>query len=188
MPHMTLSDPVTLPDQYRPIVLAFLRQYLDDLVWELRNHLGIELDVEVMPATDDDYLRLMIADSIAEMSRAAAGDVTGLDPGDVNQGIQDLVEKLFSIPGAYSYTIPQEFWHSPFGGMVMAALIWSQGDELITLSQAAEISGRSIGDLSNMIRRKRLTAYADPSEVNPQRQMRVSRCEIERLSPPRRRS
>lgn len=181
MIRMTLSSPVSLPDQYRETVLAFLRQYFDDLVWELRNHLGIELDIEQLPASDDDYLRLMVADAFSEIARAAAGDTENLDQATVYEGIQGLVEKLFAIPGETAYTIPHEFWLTPFGAMTLQAFVWSQGDELLTVSQAAEISGRSIQDLSNRIKRGKLTAYADPSEPNPVRRTRVLRREIESL-------
>jgi hypothetical protein len=137
-----------------------------------------------MPQTDDDLLSLLVADSIADMVRAASGDTMHLDQGEVYEGVQGLVERLFGIPGQSSYTIPVEFWQSDFGSIVLAALVWSQGDELITISAAAEISGRSVASISNMAKRGSLKQYIEVSEPNPQRRMRVLRSEIEALKKP----
>lgn len=184
MQRVTLSEPVQIPEPFRQIVIDFLRQYMDDLTWELRNHFGIELDINEIPHNDEDLLRLLVADAISEMARVAAGDTDGLDPAIVYEGIQGLVERMFGIPGQASYTIPQEFWQSDFGSMVMAAFMWSQGDELITVTQAAEISGKSVASISNMAKRGRLRQYPDMRESNPQRRMRVLRSEIEALTKP----
>lgn len=178
---LRLSQPVTIPELYRPVVLAFLRDYWDSVVWELRNHFGVELPLDEMPHDDDDYLSLMVAESIAEMAAVAAGQTESLDRMEVYEGVQGLVEKLFGIPGQASYHIPQEFWESEFGGIVLAAFIWSQGDELITLTQAAEISGKSVSALSQLVDRKKLRAYPDMAEPNPQRRNRLLRSEVESL-------
>jgi len=182
MQRMRLTQPAQIPEPFRQIVIGFLRQYMEDVTWELRNHFGIELDADEIPHNDDDLLCLLVAESIADMVRAANGDTADLDQGEVYEGIQGLVERLFSVPGESSYTIPVEFWHSDFGSMVLAAYIWSQGDELITVTQAAEISGRSVASISNMAKRGRLQQYPDMREPNPQKRMRVLKSEIEALT------
>jgi len=184
MQRMRLSEPVQIPDPFRHIVTAWLRQYMEDVSLVLRNHFGIELDVSEIPHDDDELLCLMVAEPISEMARVAAGDTTGLDRATVYEGIQGLVERLFAIPGEASYNIPREFWESEFGSMVMMAYVWSQGDELLTISQAAEMSGRSVASISNMAKRGRLRQYPDMREPNPQKRMRVLRSEIEALSKP----
>lgn len=181
MTRMTLTEPVQLPDQYREVVLAFLREYWDTRMWEMRNHFGIEFDASDMPHSDDDYLRLMVADPIAEMARVAAGQVEGLDQAEVYEGVQGLVEKLFGVPGESAYTIPAEFWQSPFGSMVMAAFVWSRGDELISISQAAEISGKSVKSISQLVARGKLRSYPDMSEPNPRRRVRVLKSDVKAL-------
>ncbi len=178
---MKLSKPVEISEEYHEIVLAFLRDYWDTRMWELRNHFGIEFDIKDLPGSDDDYLRLMIADPISQMAHVAAGQTKGLDRGEVYEGIQGLVEKLFGVPGESSYTIPQEFWQSPFGSMVMAAFVWSQGDKLITISEAVKISGKSDKSISQYIARGKLKSYPDMSEPNPQRRMRVLKSEVKAL-------
>lgn len=184
MQRMRLSEPVQIPEPFRQIVIDFLRQYMEDVTWELRNHFGIELDVSEIPHNDDELLCLMVAEPISEMARAAAGDTTGLDQATVYEGIQELVERLFGIPGEASYSIPREFWESEFGSMVMMAYVWSQGDELLTMSQAAEMSGKSVASISNMAKRGRLQQYPDMREPNPQKRMRVLKSEIEALAKP----
>lgn len=181
MHRMTLSDPVYIPEKYREIVIAFLREYWHDLTWELRNQFGIELDISEHPHTDDDLLKLLVADAISEMARAAAGETKHLDKGIVYEGIQGLLERMFGIPGSASYQIPQEFWETDFGQVVALAFAWVQGDELITMSEASEISGKSLSSLSQLISRGKLKYYPDPNEPNPQRARRVLKSEVKAL-------
>lgn len=176
-----LSEPVVIPDQFRGVVLSFLRLYFEDEIWRLRNHFGIDLDLNQVPVSDDDFLRLMIAESISQMSLVAAGDTKHLDRADVYDHVQGLVEHLFSIPGEASYIIPNEFWQSGFGAIVMAALVWSQGDKLITISEAAEISGKPIKSISQFVARGKIKSYPDMSEPNPRRRMRVLKSEAKAL-------
>ncbi len=178
---MKLSKPVNIPDQYKHIVLTFLRNYWDDVLWELRNHFGIEIDIADLPVKDDDYLRLMVASPIEDIAQAAAGGYSNVDPGVVYESIQGLVEKLFSVPGESGYTIPQDFWSSPFGSMVALALLWSQGEELITMSEAAKISGKSVSSLSQLVDRGRIRSYPDMTEPNPTRRNRLVKSEVKAL-------
>lgn len=53
--------------------------------------------------------------------------------------------------------------------------------DLITLTEAAEISGISIKTLSSMVERRRIKSTIDTTEPNPQRQTRVLRSQIEAL-------
>ena len=178
MQRMTLSEPAHIPDQYREIVLAFLREWWNDLIWELRNEFGIKLEIGEMPNTDDDYLCLMAADSIGEMARVAAGETAGLEHGMIYEDIQSLMERLFCPPGELAYDIPRSFWSTPFGAMVGIAFAWVQGNELITISEAAEISGKSVSAISEQARKGKLTSYVDRTEPNPRRQTRLLKSQI----------
>lgn len=62
--------------------------------------------------------------------------------------------------------------------MVALALVWAQGDQLITMTEAAEITGKSISALSQLVDRGRLTSYPDMSEPNPTRRNRLLKSEI----------
>lgn len=174
-----LSEPVFIPDPFREIVVKFLRQYFEEEIWRLRNHFGVDLDLNQVPVTDDDFLRLMVAEGISQMALVAAGDARHLDRTVVYKHVQDLLEHLFSITaGDAPYIIPAEFWLSDFGAIVMAALVWSQSDRLITISDAAEISGKSIKSISQFVARGKLRSYPDTSEPNPRKRTRVLRSDI----------
>jgi hypothetical protein len=181
MQKMMLSEPVYIPAEYREVVLRWLQAYWRDRMFEWQNNFGMMPDIEDMPARSEDYLRLMVADSISQMARAAAGETEGLERGIVYEGVQSLVERLFCPPGAAGYSIPPEFWESDFGWMVLRAFLWSQGDELMTISEAAEVAGKSVKYISDLARRGKLTVYKDPSEPNPRRATRVLRSEVEGL-------
>ncbi len=180
---MRLSEPVQIPELYREIVLDFLRQYVDHEIWRLRNHFGLELDVQDLPANDDDYLRLLIAESCEQIARAAHGDTRGLDQAEVYEHVQGLVEKLFAIPGDAEYEIPRGFWLSDFGNMVQLALVWGMGDELITVSQAVELTGRPHDWFTHAAQRGKITTYPDKTEPNPTKRTRLLKSEVLALSP-----
>jgi len=99
---------------------------------------------------------------------------------------QTLAETLYSTPLDGSYSIPDHFWTTETGQLIALAQLWAQGDELITLSEAAKILRGASGDrdlvyINEQIRRGRLTRYTDPDETNPQRAGRVSRLQVEGL-------
>lgn len=178
MSTMKLSQPAQIPEQYRETVLAFLRQYFDDETWRLRNHFGVELALSDLPAGDDDYLRLMIAESCEQIAIAATGKTRGLDRSEVDEHVQGLVEKLFSAPGEATYEIPKSFWLSDFGNMVLLALVWAQGDELITVSEAVELTGRRHDFFTHAAQRGKLTTYPDKNEPNPTKRTRLLKSEV----------
>lgn len=183
MSQMKLSEPVRIPDAYRETVLAFLRDYLDDEVWRLRNHFGIELEMDQLPASDDDYLRLMVAESCEQIARAAVGESEGLDRGEVHDHAQGIVEKLFGVPGASEYDIPRAFWQTPFGNMVALALVWATGDTLVTVQQAVDMTGKTHSYFGRHVASGKLTSYIDLSEPNPTRRTRLLLSEVERIAP-----
>lgn len=181
MNKMTLSEPVKIPEQYRQAVIEFLRGYWEDMTWQLRNHFGVEFEIDDIPNTDDDYLRLMVADSIETIARAASGDTSGLDRAEVHDHVQGLVERMFAVPNASSYDIPRSFWESPFGSMVMLALVWAQGDKLISIQEAVEMTGRPHYWFGRQIDSGKLTSYPDMSEPNPRRRNRLLLSEVKKV-------
>lgn len=99
---------------------------------------------------------------------------------------QSLAETLYSTPLDSAYIIPEHFWTTDLGKLIVIARLWAQGDELITLSEAAQIlrgaaEDRDLVYINDQIKRGRLTRYTDPDEPNPQRAGRVSRQQVERL-------
>lgn len=99
---------------------------------------------------------------------------------------QSLVETLYSTALDGSYIVPEHFWTTEIGKLIMLAQVWAFGDELITLSEAAKIlrgtaEDRDLVYVNDQIKRGRLTRYTDPDEPNPQRAGRVSRQQVEAL-------
>lgn len=99
---------------------------------------------------------------------------------------QTLTETIYSNALDSTYVVPEHFWMTEIGQLIMLAQLWASGDELITLSEAAKILRGSVEDrdlvyVNDQIKRGRLTRYADPDEPNPQRAGRVSRQQVEAL-------
>lgn len=181
MSQMELAEPVQIPDAYRKTVLAFLRNYFDDEVLRLRSHFGIELELEQLPADDDDYLRLMIAENCEQIALAAVGQTEGMNRGEVHDHAQSIVKRLFATPGVY--VIPRAFWGTPFGNMVALALVWAAGDTLITVQRAVDMTGKTHSYFGRHTASGELTSYIDLSEPNPTRRTRLLLSEVEAIAP-----
>ena len=80
-----------------------------------------------------------------------------------------------------THRTPDEFWTTPVGYMVLRALVWAEQDQLISLSDAAEISGMSLSVLSQRISRGQIPGYRDPKEKNPQRARRIRLSDLQQL-------
>jgi len=171
-PAMLLKKPVEIPKKYRSAVEQFLTAWWNDRLWELQNEWGF---VNLAALSRTDVLRTMLAEKIAIIARYAAGEE--LDRMIVADSIQSVMERLFAI-GTF-YEIPRSFWETPFGWMALHAQLRVQGDELMTISEAAEVAGKSVKYISDLARRGKLTVYKDPSEPNPRRATRVLRSEVE---------
>lgn len=136
----------------------------------MREDFGFALGCDL--ANDDDYLRLPIAGVIADIARAAAGETDGLNRGEVYDAVQLLLARLSALPGEAG------FWYSQFGEMTALAYAWSRSDRLITISEAARLSGRSVAAISEQVRKGGVASYADMSEPNPRRRTRVMKSDF----------
>jgi len=174
---------MNIPEQYRSTIERFVQEYYNRRRWELeQGFLGLQIPFvhpEVITGS-------ALADQLAEIARAAAGQVSdddeGWNRGVVYEGIQDLMERLFAPPGLGSaYGIPARFWDTPLGQMVARALIWIKQDQLITLTEAAEMRGVTVQAVSQAVKDGRLMRYTNPDEPNPQRRTLVSRADVEAL-------
>ena len=68
---------------------------------------------------------------------------------------------------------PEEFWKTPVGYIVLNARLWAENDKLISVSQAADISGLSLSTLSQRVSRGTVEGFEDPFEPNPRRSRRI---------------
>ncbi len=174
-PNMLLAEPVQIPEEYRETVEEFLVQWWNNRHWEMANEWGFQ---QIAPLAKTDVIRTFLAERVAQIANYAAG---GDEPRDyVLDNIQTICERLFAV-SAGVYEIPAVFWQSPFGWMLLTAQIRAQGDELMTISDAAEATGLDVRRISDMARRGKLTSYRDPSEKNPRRATRLLKSEVEAL-------
>lgn len=95
----------------------------------------------------------------------------------------DLVLAALTVSAANVILIDSTFWRTPAGWLLARVRVWLDGDELITLSEAArlvrgEASNASRRWINEQIQRGRLIRYVDPTEPNPTRAGRVSRLAV----------
>jgi hypothetical protein len=76
---------------------------------------------------------------------------------------------------------PEEFWHTPVGYKVLQARLWAEQDRLISMKEAAELSGLSLSSLSQRLSRGQMQFYRDPYEPNPQRARRIRLINLEQF-------
>lgn len=173
-----LNQPAVIADPYRSVVLEFLREYVEHEILKLREDFGIELDPADIPASEDDYLRLPIAESCQKFALVAAGQTRGLKQRVMRVYVQVLLDNLFSVPGAAKYEMPATFWLSDFGNMVLLAMVWAMNIELITVTQAVELTGRPHDYFTHAVQRGKLTTYPDNREPNPTKRSRLDKAQV----------
>lgn len=191
------------PEKYREICENFVREYFTVRKRQIENNFLTQLPgdeqgvfqlstekIEIVKAMrklpGEVFQRPMetaLGMQVVEIARAAAGELAEdeLTRGMVAEGIQGLLQDLFVPPGlAYAYIIPPGFWNKTlFGRMVRDAHLWGRGDELITQTAAAVLVGVSVRAVGQRIDKGQLTLYVDDKELNPQKNRRVSRLEVE---------
>ena len=142
------------------IVVAFTREYLDRrLLWQLG---------QIVPGADDHpnvrnvLLKLhegpeglrytMEPQEWLTMALYGAG-VRDEDAGEMREIFQSFAEWLFAIPGSYQYEIPDGWANTDMGALWRQALLRTQGDDLVTIAQAAEIAGVTVQAMSQRVTR-----------------------------------
>jgi len=178
-PTVSMTEAPPIPDQYKETIVNFLHHYYEGRKWEMRESFGF---YQLPIWTHDQLLLTPLAHQLAMIARAAAGEISGGDlvRGTVHEGIQGLMEDLYCPRGLNNaYDIPARFYDTPLGQMVARAWLWLQGDELITLAEAAEMRGVTIPAMSQAVKDGRLTRYVDPNAGSRQGRTLVSRAEVE---------
>ena len=80
-----------------------------------------------------------------------------------------------------AHRTPEEFWETPIGYLVLQARLWADQDQLISLKDAAELSGLSLSALSQRISRGQIRPFRDPHEPNPQRVRRIRLTDLDQF-------
>ncbi len=178
-----------ISEQSERAIKQFLAEWWESLRWQARETVA---GAEFPPQTPEQLYRQLLGQTLRKIAAAAEGllpdTVAARD--EVYGACQQICEWMWARPGMpANYHIPDghnpagaNWWHSPIGKLVMAALIWCEGDEYISPSEAAELAGLNTSTISQWLKRGRLQAYLDPREPNPQRATRVRRSDVERLA------
>lgn len=177
-----------MTDKNEAIIKAFLLDWQNQLRWRINEtvitiglHLErkLNLDAENLYTQPFGYLLRRIA-------AAAEGEIpqTPENQDEIYKAGETLHKLLFDVPGMPAMDAPAEWWMTPMGNLALRAYYWATGDELITVTQASQITGYSLSYLSQLISRRKLTGYPDPNEPNPTRRTRLSRREVEALTNP----
>lgn len=163
-PSLTLEAPPAIPEQYVEAVVSLLRSAYERIRWTLQEHYGHTVVAEAIMLNNDDLLRTPLADSLAEIARAAAGEREhdAFSDGVLEEAIQDVCEILFASKVASGYVIPEEFWTTDAGAMISRARLWLYGENLITIAEAAEIADVTAAAISQQITKGKLRAFVDP--------------------------
>lgn len=163
-------------DYYCDVAREFLTQYMDDGINAMRM-LGVE-----PVSIPDDVLQTTMGQQVMLIAQAADGtDVSDLSRTEVYDCIQGLLERLFSIPNEAEYDVPQRFWESQFGAMVMLAFVWASGEKLISIQEAVDMTGKPHYWFGRQIDNGKLTSYPDMSEPNPRRRNRLLLSEVRKI-------
>ena len=187
MTEMTIEQ----KEQYaREVVSNFAQALWESRSWQLSqmlpgadvNSLLIERGVRV-PFREEWLSRGMEPQEWLLMARAGLGLV---EPTDENRAYvreigQGLAEWLFATPGSSTYEIPASWYETPMGALWAAALIWTEGDELITLKEAAELAGVSLPAISARVSRGTLRAFVNPLAPRHQGRKLVRRSDVKAL-------
>lgn len=149
--------------------------YWQKRVWELQTAVKDAPTFQELANNDTWSWQSDLAQNLELIALAATGEVDRryATPDRVSQSIHDLLSRLFVPPDMGHYPIeryiPKQFWYDDLGRMVARAQRWLLRDELITLSQAAELLDVHVSAIRNRIYRRTLTPYYDPDAANPQR-------------------
>ena len=89
-----------------------------------------------------------------------------------------MAEWFFSLPTSYRYDTPDWWGDTELGALWWQAVIRIKGDELITISQAAELAGVTVQAISQRIERGKLDAFTDPFAPERQGRRKVRRDDV----------
>ena len=172
-----------MPDissEAQEIIRLFLAEFWRDRCWQISQSFA---GAEVAPrhVTPDQLYENLLGHTLRDIALAAEGNMPAERRGEVYEACQQVAEWLFSIPGAYVYHIPRQFSETPVGSLWARAMIWVQGDELITIATAARIAGVTEAAIGQRINRGTLTAYINPASSERQGRRLVSRADVEAI-------
>lgn len=160
---------------------VFAAQFWQRLTWQLGQMVpgadgGLPLDIW----HDNILERAMEAQEWHSMARYGAGLIDA-DAGEMHDICQGMAEWLFAIPGTAAYSIPDGWAGTEMGALWWAALVRAEGDELVTIVEAARRAGVSQQAITARIDRGTLRAFVDPASPGARQGRRlVRRSDVEK--------
>lgn len=171
----------------RKIVIAFTREYIERrLLWQLGQIIPGADDVQpavsalhrLYDLDDPDALRYtMEPQEWLTMALFGAGLVDE-DPFEMREVCQSMAEWLFAFPGSNRYSIPDEWADTEMGALWWQAQLRCEGDELITIAEAASLAGVTVQAMSQRVTRGKLRTFTDPLAPDRQGKRLVRRSEV----------
>ena len=167
-------------------VAQFARQYIESLLWQSGQMApGADMNEPLrgaLVALHRDHAEglrhTMEGQEWLTMALYGAG-LLDEDAGYIREICQSLAEWMFARPGGfYSYEIPEMWADTPMGALWWQAILRTEGDELITLTEAAALAGVTVQAISQRVKRGTLKAYTDPFAPERQGRQLVRRSDI----------
>ena len=117
-----------------------------------------------------------------QIARAGFGLVDESQRLYIGVALAKMADWLFAVPGHPIAEIPPWWAETPMGRLWHAAFVWAHADELITVSQAADLLDVSLNGIGSYISRGQITAYINEKSRNPVRGRRLLlRSDVEAL-------
>lgn len=168
------------------IVREFTTQYIErKLLWQLGQIVPGADDVpavraallQLYAAAPDALQYTMEPQEWRTLALYGAGVIDG-DPAEMQEIVQSMAEWFFSLPNWNRYDIPKWWSDTELGALWWQAVIRNQGDELITIAEAADVAGVTVQAISQRIMRGKLDAYTDPLARERQGRQLVRRGDV----------
>jgi|SRR3990167_314649 len=166
--------------QITETVKNFASQFYQDLAWRAGQMIpGMDGKMLLTPEQYADPLKYMMEpQEWLTMAKYAVGLLPDADPGEIYEICQALAEWMFSIPGESAYEIPAAWYATPVGALWATAFVKVQGDELISIAEAAEMAGVSVQAVSQRIDRGTLKSYVNPLASERQGKRLVKKSDV----------
>lgn len=180
---MTENEKLT---QITQTIVEFTQQFFHDLIWQAGQMIP-GLDGKIAEATPAEahanpLQYMMEPQEWLIMAKAAVGLLPNTEENRyyVLEICQGMAEWLFSIPGMSAYEIPDIWAEHPIGQLWWSARIWAEGDELITILEAAKIAGVTHQAIGGRIDRGKLKSFVNPIAGERQGRRLVRRSDVEK--------
>lgn len=150
--------------EIRNVVANFALHYWRQLLWQVGQFVpggDMEIGLKHQLTEENIFTHTMEPQEWLTMARFGQG-LNNEDAAYIYEICQGMVEWMFGIPDINTYGIPDEWADSPMGALWWAAFTRVQGDELVTIAEAAKLAGVTVQAISQRVDRGDLKAFIDP--------------------------